>query len=523
MKLGALAEGLPVRLETPGASEVRVCDLTEDSRTVVPGSLFVARAGLKADGRRFALDAAQAGATAILTDSAEAGAIREACPNVAVVSTGDVPRAAALFAERFYGNPSSKLDVVAVTGTNGKTTTTWLVWQLLNAAGRRCGLIGTVVIDDGRETARAMMTTPPAIEISRTLASMVEAGCVAVTLEASSHALDQKRVEALAFDVACFTNLTQDHLDYHGTMERYAAAKAKLFDMLPKGATALVNVADPSWERMVRDCPAKVVGCRSGSGSDAPWRIEILSESLEGMRVRLTGPMGGEGSIEAMIPLIGSYNAMNLLQAVAAASTLGLSPAEIREGLAGVSAPPGRIERVSDRRDDVHVFVDYAHTDDGLHSVLRAVAAVRGGGRLWVVFGCGGDRDRTKRPKMGAAAAAHGDVVVVTSDNPRTERPGDIIDMVLAGIPQAQRDKVTVQADRAKAIRHAVTSAAAGDVVVIAGKGHETEQILPDGRGGMVSIHFDDREVAREALEVRRGVSVVVPPRRRGTRRGLDG
>jgi UDP-N-acetylmuramoyl-L-alanyl-D-glutamate--2,6-diaminopimelate ligase len=475
------------------------------------------------------MDAAQAGATAILTDEAEAAAVGEACPQVAIVAAADVPRAAALLAERFYGNPSSKLDVVAVTGTNGKTTTTWLLWQLMNAAGRRCGLIGTVVIDDGRETARAMMTTPPAIEMSRTLASMVEAGCVAVTLEASSHALDQKRVEAVSFDVACFTNLTQDHLDYHGTMERYAAAKARLFEMLPKDGRALVNVGDPFWERMVRDCRAEVVRCRAGVEGEADWRVEILSETLDGMRVRLTGPSrggagrGGDAAIEALVPLIGSYNAMNLLQAVASASALGLSADEIRAGLAGVSAPPGRIERVSDQRDDVHVFVDYAHTEDGLHSVLRAVAAVRGSGRMWVVFGCGGDRDRTKRPKMGAAAAAHGDVVVVTSDNPRTERPGDIIDMVLAGIPESQREKVTVQADRARAIRHAVTGAAPGDVVVIAGKGHETEQILPDGRGGMMSVHFDDREVAREALEARRGVAVVVPPRRKGTRRGRDG
>lgn len=525
MQLGQLVKGLDIRLVTPAPADLRICDITEDSRTALPGSLFVARSGAKADGRQFALDAARGGAVAVLTDDPEPLRTGQACPNVAIAVTPDVMLATAQLAERFYGNPSASLETVAVTGTNGKTTTTWLIWQIMNAAGRRCGLIGTVVIDDGTEVARAAMTTPPSIEVSRSLSLMVEAGCKAVALESSSHALHQRRVAGLEIDIGVFTNLTQDHLDYHRTMEEYARVKSTLFGMLPPHpeGTAIVNADDPASEQMVKGTRARIVRTRlvqdaSGPVGEGELVVRVLSATMDGMRLAILGGVGGGGgaglSLEFDTPLIGRYNAMNVVQAVAACLAMGMTSAEIAQGLGGITAPPGRLERVSEAGDDIHVFVDFAHTDDGLTSVLSAVRAVMTGGRLCALFGCGGDKDKTKRPKMGRAAASLADLAVVTSDNPRTERPGDIIDQVLAGIAPELRSKVTVQADRHQAIGFAIGQARPGDVIVIAGKGHETEQILPDGKGGTTSVHFDDREVALAALTARRkshAVRVVVP------------
>lgn len=507
------------------AAGIRVCDITEDSRTVVPGSLFIARAGLKADGNRYIADAIQGGAAAILTDNAATAAA-----GIPILFAEDIPLAAATIAEQFWGLPSRKLKVILVTGTNGKTTTTYLIWRMLNEAGIRCGLMGTVIVDDGRGVAPAEMTTPPSIEISRSLSSMVEAGCGAVVMEASSHALDQKRLDALTPDIAIFTNLTGDHLDYHKTMEAYAGAKARLFEMLNGGGEsrpglAIVNAEDSWATRMTRDTKAPILECRLGGagagGAGVGARIEILSHSMDGMGLRIGGPWG---TIETQVPLIGRYNAMNILQAVAACHAMGVSGATIGEALSGVEAPPGRLERVTPappQSSPFAVFVDYAHSDDALANMLSAVADAMPGrrhrasgvkmaaggtasntdsGSLWVVFGCGGDRDRSKRPRMGRVAAELADRLVITSDNPRSERPSEIVDEIIAGIPAEARARMTVQIDRARAIRFAVEGARPGDVVVIAGKGHETEQILSDGRGGLLKTHFDDREVARGVL-----------------------
>jgi UDP-N-acetylmuramoyl-L-alanyl-D-glutamate--2,6-diaminopimelate ligase len=519
MMLEELIAGLDVRVAAGKAAGVRVCDLTEDSRTVVPGSLFIARAGGKVDGKAFVEGALRAGAVAILTDDAE---LR--CPkglSVPILVAPDVMGVSGHLAERFYGRPASKLRLIGVTGTNGKTTTTYLAWQLLNGAGTRCGLIGTVLVDDGAEVAPATMTTPPAIEVSRTLGIMVEGGCTAAALEVSSHALDQKRADALPFAAAIFTNLSGDHLDYHKTMEHYAAAKSRLFGLLAPGGVAIVNAQDPWWRRVLGGHAGPVLRCGLAVGQaevSADCAVNILEESIHGMLLKLIGPWG---CVQATVPLIGRYNAMNVLQAAAACHALGMTEAELARGLPRVSAPPGRLERVSEPGDAVSVFVDYAHSDDSLRSVLGAVASVMEdrrhegahvhdaagapvdrppGPRLWVVFGCGGERDRTKRPRMGLAAATLADHVVITNDNPRTERPGDIVDEVLAGIPPELKDRVMVQIDRQRAIRAAIEGAAPGDVVVIAGKGHETEQVLPDGAGGTIRTHFDDREVARTIL-----------------------
>lgn len=539
MQLADLITGLDARALTPSPERVRICDITEDSRTVVPGSLFIARAGLKADGRRFIHDAIRAGAVAVLLEHDPASPPPAAAdfPRAALVATPDAALASALLAERFYGHPAQKLDLIGVTGTNGKTTTTTLAWQLLNAAGHRCGLIGTVLVDDGREVAPASMTTPPAIEISRALAEMVEAGCSAAALEVSSHSLHQKRIDALDFDVAVFTNLTGDHLDYHKTMEAYGQAKARLFRRLRPDALAIVNAADPAAQTMLQDCQARALRARA-LPPDAPLHladaatdadpdadpsvnqeasVRILASSIDGMHLRLDGPWG---SLETHVPLIGAYNAMNVLQAVAACHRLGMDAAQLRATLPSIKAPPGRLERVQTAPApagrapaEPRVFVDYAHTDDALRNVLSAVHAQlrQSDARLWVVFGAGGDKDKTKRPRMGAAAAAFADRVVITSDNPRTEPPRDIIGQILEGVPPARRASVLIQVERDRAIFETLHAAAPGDVVVIAGKGHETEQIKSDGRGGLVASHFDDREVARAALAARPGASPVQP------------
>ncbi len=512
MDLGELIDGLGIRPVggAPGdvldarRRRVRICDLTEDSRTVVPGSLFIARGGLKADGKAYIDQALAAGAVAILSDADDGALGRLPVP---ALHAPDAMLASALLAERFYGNPSRRLGLAMVTGTNGKTTISTLVWQLLNNARRRCGLVGTVCIDDGTEVAPAMMTTPPSVEVSRTLQRMVEAGCEAAAFEASSHALDQKRLDALSIGVGVYTNLTGDHLDYHETMDRYAAAKSRLFDLVRPDGRAIVNMDDPWCARVTGACRAPVWRCTGVGAPGAECRVTVSGVSMRGMDLALGGPWG---EIEARVPMVGAFNAMNVLQATAAAHALGLSRDELTRGLPGLRAPAGRLEPVPDLRAGIQVFVDYAHSDDSLRNTLAAVAPlVRGGagakkgGRLWVVFGCGGDKDRTKRPRMGQVAAELADVVVVTSDNPRTERPGEIIDEILAGVPAGLREKVTVQADRAKAIAHAIAQAAPGDVVILAGKGHETEQVLADGAGGTVRVHFDDREVARAALEGR--------------------
>lgn len=491
-----------------GLGAVRICDVTEDSRTVLPGSLFVARAGAKADGRAFVSQALKAGAGAILCargsgiDLEEAGGSSQ---RSAVIEADDVELAAAVLAETFYGNPSSKLRCVGVTGTNGKTTTTWLLWRLLNGAGKRAGLIGTVVIDDGNEVARAEMTTPPAIEISRTMSVMVENGCGIAAMEVSSHSLAQKRVAGLTFGSGVFTNLTQDHLDFHKTMEAYGRTKGELFRMLPAGGLAVVNADDGASGLMLKGCAARPVRCvQVEENAEAPAdgaSVRILEMDRTGMKLGLTGPFG---AIDAWVPLIGPFNAMNVLQAVVCAFECGMSAQEIARGCARLDAPPGRLERVPTRGDEPLVLVDFAHTEDGLRNALSTAGRVKGDGRLIAVFGCGGDKDRTKRPKMGRVASEIADVAIVTSDNPRSERPGAIVDAVLEGVDNKDRTKVSVQVDRRRAIFHAISFAQANDIVLIAGKGHETEQIMPDGQGGTVTHHFDDREVAKEAIAERR-------------------
>ena len=502
MRLGELISGLDVEVE-PRAVEapeaVRICDVVEDSRTALPGSLFIARRGAREDARRFAGAAAEAGAVAVLAGDGPV----EAPGGVVVIRARDVEQTGAVLAERLFGSPSRALRVAGVTGTNGKTTVAHAARDLLNACGARCGLIGTVVIDDGAEVGRATLTTPPSTEISRTLAQMVENDCAAAVLEASSHALHQRRVGAVEFDAAVFTNLSGDHLDYHGTMDAYAAAKAMLFESLSESGVAFVNATDPSHERMVRDCRARVVRCVVGDGVTGDAGAEVLERDGRGQRVRFTGPWG---EIESRLAMHGDHSVWNTLFALAIAHEFGGAPERLGAAMPGLIGPPGRLERVpAPAGPGPDVYVDFAHTDDALRAALgalRQVASERGG-RLVVVFGCGGDRDRSKRPRMGAVADELADRVVVTSDNPRTEQKSDIIADVLEGIPAERRRRAEVHAEREAAIDRAIRDAGERDVVLIAGKGHETEQLLPDGLGGIERVPFDDRAVAARALEER--------------------
>ena len=506
MALSMLIDGLPVR-GVHGASEgVMVGGVVEDSRQVTAGDLFVARMGGKSDGRAFAAQAVAAGAVAVLTDE-EGARTAIGSAGVVVLVVDDPARVGAVIAERLWGSPSSKLHLIGITGTNGKSTTAHLVQQLLAGAGLRCGLIGTVEVDEGDGPTPARMTTPSAVELSAMLAGMVANGCTACAMEVSSHGLDQGRTAGLGFDAGVFTNLSGDHLDYHRTLEAYADAKARLFEGLGADAQAIVNADDAASARMLRDCSARRVLC--GRTADGDVRVERLeAPTLRGGRVRITG----EGwTVEAHCPLIGDHNLENLMLAVVAAIGAGASEEAIQGGMPGLRPPRGRLERV-EGGGDLEIFVDFAHTDDALRRTLAEVRGAMGDrGRLIAVFGCGGDRDTTKRPRMGRAVAevvfgGGGDgLVIVTSDNPRSEDPEAIIGQVLGGIAEPVGERVIAEADRRRAIGLAVSRARGGDVIVIAGKGHEREQIVRGEGGGLVRLPFDDHEVARGALEALQG------------------
>ena len=491
MKLSTLTHGIPIR--ALDGNDPDIWSLAEDSRRVRGGALFFARAGTKADGRAFVADATSRGAVAVLA-AAGTGRPVGLPSGVAWCEADDLARAVAVVSERFHGNPSQRLSLVGVTGTNGKTTITYLVQQLLDFAGVRCGLVGTVEIDDGRERVPSQLTTPPAPELSALFARMLDNGCRAAAMEVSSHSLDQQRVGALAFRTGVFTNLTGDHLDYHGTMDRYASAKAELFRMLDVEGTAIINIDDP-WHRSMMPPRAKVLRT-SLQDPSADCHATVHRMGLDAMDATFRGPWG---MIELKLPLVGSHNAMNALQAAAAAWSVGVGGEQIGRALTACHAPPGRLQPVPAGEAGFSVLVDYAHSDDALANVLRALRpTVPEGGRLRVVFGCGGDRDRSKRPRMARVACDGADEVIVTSDNPRTEDPDAIIAEILSGVPHDARSRVAVEPDRARAIAMAVRSAREGDIVLIAGKGHEDYQII-----GTERREFDDRREAEAALRLR--------------------
>ena len=459
---------------TPG--ELEISDLAYDNRTVSPGTLFFCVPGFTRDGHDFAPDAVARGAAALVVE-------RELDLDVPQVKVESVRAAMASVAARFYSDPTATLTTAGVTGTNGKTTTAFLVRELLEADGRQTGLLGTVKSVVGGEEREVQRTTPEAIDLQRGFAEMLSAGDKACVMEVSSHALELHRADAIHFGVAIFTNLTQDHLDFHPTMEDYFRAKSRLFtDLAP--AHAVINVDDPYGARLAAQLGGAVT---FGLGSEADYRARTVETGLGGSTFLLETP---DGEIELRSPLTGRFNVSNVLGAFAAARCLGVPAAVAAEAIASAGQVPGRFQTV-DEGQDFAVLVDYAHTPDSLENVLSAARGVTRG-RLSVVFGCGGDRDRGKRPLMGEIAVRLADQVMVTSDNPRSEDPAAIIDEILAGTGPDVEHEV----DRRVAIRRVIEAAEAGDVVVIAGKGHEQGQEFKDGH----KLPFDDVTVAREAL-----------------------
>jgi UDP-N-acetylmuramoyl-L-alanyl-D-glutamate--2,6-diaminopimelate ligase len=460
-----------------GPADVRITGLAFDNRAVEPGTLFFCVPGFTRDGHDFAPDAVERGAAALVV-------ARPLGLGVPEVLVEDVRSAMAVAAARFFGDPTASLDVVGVTGTNGKTTTAFLVRSVLEAAGRSCGLLGTVKSVVGGVEHPVVRTTPEAIDLQRTFRAMADAGDVACAMEISSHALELRRADGIHVAVAVFTNLTQDHLDFHPTMEAYFQAKRLLFAS-PLTRLRIANADDPYGRRLA----AEFAGTVTFGLGEADFSARDLAAGPAGTSFTAVTP---EGSFAARIGLPGHFNVLNALGAWAAAAALGVPGDVIASALGAAPAPPGRFEPV-DEGQPFSVLVDYSHTPDSLENALRAARELAAG-RVIAVFGAGGDRDRGKRPLMGAAAARWADVPIVTSDNPRSEDPDAIVAEILAGIED--RSGVEVEVDRRVAIGRAVELAAAGDVIVIAGKGHEQGQEFENGR----KEPFDDVTVAREAL-----------------------
>lgn len=497
LSLPDLPSPVSLRRLLPGASfvgcgEVIVNDATADSRRVTEDSVFAAICGTKVDGRDFAADAVANGCSAVLTD--------RPLPNVSAPQciVPNVRSAYARICNAVSGKPTSRLQIAGVTGTNGKTTTAWMLRSILEASDRRCGLLGTIEYSDGKVTSPASLTTPDPRSVFQWFRRMVENGCRHAAIELSSHALSQDRIAGTPLAAAIITNVTQDHFDYHSDFETYLAAKSKILDYVVDSGIVAINLDDPGSAEL--SDKAEAAGHRVVTFSItqlADVKAEILVEHTTGSRFLLsaTPPNENSGSptaIEISTPLPGRHNILNCLGAAAAAIHMGATLADVQTGLEGLASVPGRLEPI-DCGQSFPVFVDYAHTDDALHRVLDCLSPLTDG-RVLCVFGAGGDRDRSKRPLLGKAAA-HADFAIVTSDNPRTEEPQGIIEEVVAGFPHGFAS-FHVEPDRRRAIEFALAEAQPGDCVLIAGKGHESEQIIGTDR-----LPFDDRLVAREILE----------------------
>jgi UDP-N-acetylmuramoyl-L-alanyl-D-glutamate--2,6-diaminopimelate ligase len=500
--LGKIPEASSMNVSDASVGETNVTAVTYDSRQAGPGSVFVALRGANADGASFARDALNRGAVAVVS---EGGAPRDVTRPW--IQVPDARLSLAALSATLYDNPSEELTLVGITGTNGKTTTSYLLASIFEAAGVRCGRIGTVGYRIGMREFEAARTTPEAPDLQRMLREMVTDGCGACVMEVSSHALTLRRADRLHFAAAIFTNLTRDHLDFHRDMEAYFVAKRRLAELLPDTGIAVTNLDD----RRGRDFAA-AAGRVVTYAIDAPADVRPgpLTFSLDGLAFEARTP---RGTLRLASPLVGRPNAYNILAAVAAAMALDVQFGAIEEGIAQLSSVPGRFQVVSDPADDVRVVVDYAHTDDALKNLLETARPLASG-RVITVFGCGGDRDRSKRPLMGAVAARLSDLVIITSDNPRSEDPNQIIEEVKRGIvlpadraggsrPPKSTPYLAIS-DRKTAIERAVREAASGDLVLIAGKGHEKYQVI-----GERTLPFDDVEVARAALARRRAGSRV--------------
>jgi len=487
------------------ADHLEITDLFYRAQEVIPGGLFVAVKGFAADGHDYIHQAVARKATAVVCERAV-----PATGQVVTIPVSDSRKALAVLAAEFYGHPSRQMTVVGLTGTNGKTTTSYLIERVMQEAGLSAGVIGTVNYRYAGNCFDNPVTTPESLDLQRILADMHTAGVTHVVMEISSHALDLSRVYACDVDVAVFTNLSQDHLDFHHTMEKYWASKRKLFDqyLTPRpeesAVRAVINADDMKGRQLAEQLNVPLL--TTGQSSDCAVRAHEQCFDLNGITARVST---SHGDLSIRSPLAGRHNLENILNAVGVGIALGIAPSVIEKGILAVDNVPGRLERVVDPAGQRFVYVDYAHTPDALENALQALRPLTRN-RIICIFGCGGDRDRNKRPLMGAIAARLSDLAVVTSDNPRTERPEQIIGQIVAGIHrQGHRryDPITlvddfeepgyiVEEDRRKAIRLGIRAALSGDTVLIAGKGHEPYQIL-----GRQKYPFDDRLEAKAALE----------------------
>jgi len=473
----------------------RLCD---DSRLVGAGDVFVAVKGPNSDGHNFIPQALANGAKFIVCQSSSSNVIpatrseatspfRKA--GIQFVTVKDSSLALAALAQASAGDPASKVTNLAVTGTNGKTTVTFLVRSCFQAANQKCGLIGTVIYDTGLIVTDATLTTPDCLTIAQKQAQMLEGGAKFMVIEASSHALDQNRLAAINFKAAAFTNLTGDHLDYHKTTENYLAAKSKLFENLAPDATAVLNKQSPYAKRIAESTKAKVLWFAVDEPADLSAHIESIDITGTTFTLRHQNK-----NIRVKTPLLGCYNVANHLAAAGLCLAAGLDFKTIAQGLASLAAIPGRLENIKPDA-PFTILVDFAHTDDALYNVLSTLKPLCKA-KLVVVFGCGGDRDKTKRPRMAKVVEQFADIVIVTSDNPRTENPSDIITQIVAGFTNPNSSKIKVEPDRKKAIAIAIESASKDDVVLIAGKGHENYQII-----GSQKFPFSDKQIALDLLK----------------------
>ena len=478
-RLSDILEGIAI-VNARGNQDVAVSNITFDSRKCVGGSVFVAVNGTEADGHRFIPNAIAAGAAAVIYQDGEVEAA-----GVTAIKVADSRKALAIMADNFYDHPSSKLELVGITGTNGKSTTVTLLYDLFTALGYCCGLFSTIVNKIGGEEIPADHTTPDPVSLNAMLAMMAERGCQYCFMEISSHSLAQDRVAGLKFRGGIFSNITHDHLDYHKTFAEYLRCKKLFFDNMPQDAFALTNLDDRNGEVMVQNTKAQIKTYSCHRMAD--FRCKIVEEGLDGMLLEMDGR-------QFWSKFIGAHNAHNLLAVYSTAVLLGADKEEILVKMSALGCVPGRLEYIRGGR-DLTVAVDYAHTPDGLENVLKTLREAGRDRQLICLFGCGGNRDRTKRPEMGVIATKYADRVFVTSDNPRKENPEDIIADIRAGLDAGMRAKSIFITDRREAIRTAVMTAQEGAVILVAGKGHEDYQII-----GETKYHFDDREVVREVL-----------------------
>ena len=480
-RISELIRKIPVTAAR-GEMDPEIDSIEFDSRKVGPGTLFVAVKGTKSDGHDFIGSAVSAGAVAVICSRIP----EDVSGDVRWIVTGDPAEALGIVASEFYGNPSSSLKLTGVTGTNGKTTTATLLYRMFSALGYKCGLFSTVCNYIAGRELPATHTTPDPVVLNRTLAEMVEAGCDYAFMEVSSHAVDQKRIAGLNFAGGIFTNLTHDHLDYHKTFDNYLNAKKTFFDSLPSSAFALVNNDDRNGKVMIQNCRAS--GYTFSTRGISDFRCTVLEQDFSGMALRIQGE-------DVWTRFVGDYNASNLLAVYSASIILGAEKEEVLRILSEMKSVPGRLE-VVEGPGGISCLVDYAHTPDALKNVITTINRIRPGDRqLITVVGAGGDRDRTKRPLMAAITAEGSTTVILTSDNPRTEDPDRILDDMEAGITPDVRRKVLRITNRREAIKTAVMLAAPGDVVLVAGKGHENYQEING-----VKHHFDDREELKSAL-----------------------